>query len=202
MYLNCDFVMENVLPKLNPMKEIGRFKDQDVVYDCVLDMALTFYVPVSSDECLNILWFNQELLNALGLTKEELKNRAMSNLEKQYTVEDIETLLEKLLGHPFTELPDSKMTMLVATNRNRVNGAAVMLSNQILSEAKNKLGGKVVILPSSVHEVIIVKHSNIMTLQELYKMVCEINQEAVSPQDFLSDNIYTWSKEEGLQSLL
>ena len=57
-----------------------------------------------------------------------------------------------------------------------------------------KLGGDLYILPSSVHEVILIPKTKDLSVKELNEMVCEINSSQVPTEDVLADCIYEYSR--------
>ena len=52
------------------------------------------------------------------------------------------------------------------------------------------------ILPSSIHEVLLIKEDNGMDAKELQSMVMDINQREVAPQDVLSNQVYFYDGKE------
>lgn len=48
------------------------------------------------------------------------------------------------------------------------------------------------ILPSSIHEVILMKDNGDMNAEELQRMVMEINRTQVAPEEVLSDEVYSY----------
>ena len=59
--------------------------------------------------------------------------------------------------------------------------------------------GEFFILPSSIHEVLIVPAKPGMTAENLENIVREVNTTQVQLEDKLSDYVYIYSMEEGLQ---
>ena len=88
--------------------------------------------------------------------------------------------------------------MLVVTNERYVNGAGVILAEEKLRElAKMNNVSRFLVLPSSIHECIIVFDD---TCTEFFKqMVQEANESQVSPEDRLSDSVYIFDVKTGLQ---
>ena len=56
-------------------------------------------------------------------------------------------------------------------------------------------------IPSSIHEVILVPDSGQVSGHELRAMVTEINHSHVEPMEVLSDNVYYYDREEGKLAL-
>lgn len=104
----------------------------------------------------------------------------------QFTVDEI---LKGVLG-------DKKRTpMYVLTTEGKTWGAISMLNNKALSELANLLESDLFILPSSVHEVIIVPADNEESAETLQAMVADINRTHVDPEEVLSDHIYRYLRD-------
>lgn len=88
--------------------------------------------------------------------------------------------------------------LYVLTNSSRVNGAACILYDNLLKKFANDVHSDLYILPSSVHEVIIVPKKNAFDKSELADMVREVNEQGVSQDEILSDNVYEYNRKNGL----
>ena len=64
----------------------------------------------------------------------------------------------------------------------------------VLSRFSKKIDRDLFVLPSSIHEVIIVPKTDFITKDELKTMVCEVNASEVDECDRLSDNVYIFEK--------
>ena len=64
-----------------------------------------------------------------------------------------------------------------------------MLDREALQNASNTLGGDLYILPSSIHEVLVLP-SSILKPEELEVLVQSVNRTEVRPEDVLSDHVY------------
>lgn len=60
----------------------------------------------------------------------------------------------------------------------------------MLSGVYERLGSDFVMFPSSTHEVIVMKYSDDMAVEELQNIVKTVNQQELSPEEKLSDNVY------------
>lgn len=92
--------------------------------------------------------------------------------------------------------------MYVLTNRSRSLGAACLLYEDTLKRCSRQLGGDFYVLPSSVHEVILLPAVEELDEQELTEMVQEINATQVKDTEVLSDQIYLYSSREERLSLV
>lgn len=95
---------------------------------------------------------------------------------------------------PIFPVPDEPNDfMWVLSNTKNINGAGTMYYEHMLEEIAHKLNGNFFILPSSLHEVIILKDDKNISSLYLCEMVKEINQTQVSEEDFLSDTVFYYN---------
>ncbi|MBQ8247235.1 MAG: hypothetical protein IJZ42_08880 [Lachnospiraceae bacterium] len=85
--------------------------------------------------------------------------------------------------------------MYVLSNSSRMFGASVILYDGVLETCAERLGGSFYILPSSVHEVILVQDEERITTDNLARMVREVNETQLEEQEFLSNSVYYYSVE-------
>lgn len=91
------------------------------------------------------------------------------------------------------------MKMYVLSNTRGINGAACMLYPKVLEEAQMKLKGDYYILPSSIHELILVP-TDALYDERLSAMVKDINETMVPSTDVLSDNVYMYREKKVFQA--
>ena len=84
--------------------------------------------------------------------------------------------------------------MLCLTNRFYRNGASLILHEDILRRIGKVLGSNYYILPSSIHEVVIVPDVGVQDVADLSLMVREINSEMVEPDEKLSDKVQYYNR--------
>lgn len=135
----------------------------------------------------------EELMKTLII--EDLRQEALIYKEKEHISDEgmlsdttLELMAEELLAQ-YTE-GDTPLDMHVLTNHTRCNGAAVLLYPQALKMAADRLGGDFYVLPSSVHEVILLPAEPDINASALLSMVCDINANDVAPTERLSNTIY------------
>jgi len=92
-------------------------------------------------------------------------------------------------------IPEAPDTMYVLTNDTKVNGASEILRDDIRQEIADKIGDFFV-LPSSIHETLIIPKSAGMDRKELEQMVQKVNQTQVLPEERLSDHVYEYDAKE------
>lgn len=172
----------------------------------IADLAVTFYIDLGSygDGNMSIPIHNG-LRDAWGVTADELYDIAVSNLSSsgQGTFESINDVIGELLA---SLIPDEENCqdensndMYVLSNRKRIDGASLLLDKGMMQRVIDRIGEDFYILPSSIHECIILPAIPEMDVAELTAMVREINATQVSVGDRLSDNVYRYSLSEGLK---
>ena len=88
--------------------------------------------------------------------------------------------------------------MYVASNKERIHGAGVIAYPEFMEEAAKRLGGDFYVLPSSIHEVILIPDTPDVSVLELQGIVQSVNVEQVAPEERLSDHIYHYDSKEKL----
>ena len=101
----------------------------------------------------------------------------------------------------FEELRDAA-PMYVLSNRTRVQGASCILYPNILKDFAAAVKSDFYILPSSVHEVILLPVQGDEDEEGLKRMVCEVNETQVEREEVLSDSVYYYSREREKLSIL
>ena len=171
----------------------------------VEDLVITYHILASlGEDGMGSAMVTNSLLENFGVSQEQLHADAMVNSEKLLppSIQGMEKTMGRLMGMnmemdvPKTfagQLEDVDFKtdmMLVLSNTQNVNGAAVMFYPDVLAQIGDRMQTNFFILPSSVHEVILVANDGSRSYKEFEAMVREINSNEVSPKDKLSDNVY------------
>ncbi len=82
-----------------------------------------------------------------------------------------------------------KIPMRILSNQKKCNGAACILYPGVLEELAGKRGN-LFIIPSSIHETILLPDDETILAGDLKKMIHEVNTTQVSPDEVLSDSLY------------
>lgn len=98
--------------------------------------------------------------------------------------------------------PVDALQLYVITNTSGLYGASCILYPDVLENLASRLNHDLLILPSSIHEVLVLPADTQIHLAELRAIVCAINQTEVPPEDRLSDQIYFYRREDGMLELL
>lgn len=88
-----------------------------------------------------------------------------------------------------------RIPLFVLSNRQRLQGAVCMFYPGVLKQFAGRIGRNLYILPSSVHEVLLLPDQGDRNRQELLRMVTEINENCVADCEILADSIYYYRRE-------
>ncbi|MBD5543798.1 MAG: hypothetical protein HDR01_06045 [Lachnospiraceae bacterium] len=194
-------------------KERNRELLEDVPYIPYLDLAIVFYCIVFRQEYGNAtILIHKEHMKQWNVTEEELYERASRNtpILLPYFIKSIDEMMEeqferkisgqgKKQGQEAMDIvrPASKqVAMYVLSNQEKLYGAASILYPNLLKNFAIACGRDFYILPSSVHEVILVPEYDGKDLEGISEMVREINELEVAREEILSDHAYYYDKEE------
>lgn len=165
------------------------------------DLSLVFYYSFE-DERLGkaAILIRNSHLNMWNITKAVLYENAGTNMLrlKPEQILPIKQIIEEIIMQDISEytipqyMPEAAMYVL--SNRDKLFGAAALLYADSLKELTKELNKNLFILPSSVHEVVLVP-DNGMTDKEFFKnMVKEVNDTQVEPEERLSYNVYYYDR--------
>ena len=183
---------------------------EDVPYKRVLDLAVVFYCLIEQRKGVSATaLIHNEHLRIWNVTEDEIYNDALKNTPVLLagSIVPMSKILSEIAGTAPVD-NDEKVCeytgediLYVLTNSSRVNGAACILYDNLLKKFANDVHSDLYILPSSVHEVIIVPKKNAFDKSELADMVREVNEQGVSQDEILSDNVYEYNRKNGLISM-
>lgn len=170
---------------------------EGLVHEIFLDLAIIPCVQVDmKDEALGSVTVNKILADTWGISDEEIISAAKKNTPELFDVlmKPLFEMIKSLLSiDEKDELQDfQEPGIYVLTNKMNIHGAMFLGISEVLEEARRKLGVEsFYILPSSIHECLIVTEKN-MDPKELRKMVRDVNNSHVQPDEVLSYSIYKY----------
>ena len=180
-------------------------KNSQILKECpfipFMDLAITFRYLVKKDEegIASALIRNRDM-KEWGVTKEELYEMAKER-NRQIFPPSIKSLNDVMKDIVEEFDVSEKFKLYVLSNSSGVNGAVSVIYEDIIREFANKINSDIFILPSSIHEVLLLPASDNMNKTELEEMVKEINEFVVDDMDFLSDNVYFYDRKQGRFSI-
>ena len=93
--------------------------------------------------------------------------------------------------------PETPAPFYVLSNRSGINGAACILYEDVLKNFADGVEKNLIILPSSIHEVLLLPDDGDISYEEMSRLVTHINRSEVPEEDRLSNQVYLYSRETG-----
>ncbi len=163
-----------------------------------LDLAIVFYCLLSEDTQGNAtILIRSKHCEIWNVDAETLLTDAQENTPFLLAPEirSMREMLPPLLFPPEAD-EDHFPPLYVLTNRLKLNGAACLLYDHLLQDFSERIDSDFYILPSSVHEVILMPAKSRTDDDALSSMVCDVNRTQVSSEEYLSDHVYFYSRSE------
>lgn len=195
---------------------------KDVPHRIIWDLAVTYHCMVHSDgDHIGSVQITTEHCSHWQINEAELMTLAARNTPRLFpsVFRPMGDIMRDMIGTELKNAQDSgdheqeqllsdnleeldrenllsKSGMYVLTNTRGINGAACLLYSDSIRTLSDKLQGDFYILPSSIHELIVIP-DNVNPERDLCRMVSDINQTQVPKEDILSDNIYRYDTASG-----
>lgn len=161
------------------------------------DLAITFRYLVRNDEDgIASAQITNEHMVKWDLKLEELFIRAKENTKRLFppVIKSMPDMLEEMTGKKFPRDVD----IYVLTNEKCINGASSIIFSEWMEEFAECIGHDIFVLPSSIHELLLIPDDGTFTKQELLEMVSDVNSCVLTDIDYLSDNVYLYDAESGM----
>lgn len=211
--IDFESAKEHIVPRIVNAEE-NRELLADRPHQLMDDLAVTYHIQLNQEGTASIA-VTDKLMEMYDISVEELHEIAVANLEEQMPTSFrsmADVMKEMFFREALKELdgdreaamsmaeemlpPGDDGLMYVLSNEQRLNGAAVALNEKAMEMVREQIGGDFFVLPSSLHELLIVPKSAGMELSELESMVREVNATQVEPDEKLSDHVYAYDSRE------
>lgn len=199
-FLDYEKARSGIVYKLiNYDKNADRLKDMPYVR--YLDLAVVFYYIFAdeSDEMASVQITNEHM-ERWKVTLEEINETAMKNTPSvlEAVVSDMFDILKNNMK--VTDFDEWKsdvdyIPMYVVSNRRGVNGAACLMYPGLMADISERLDSDLFIIPSSVHELIVVPVKRIEECERYDEMIRYVNKTQLAQTDILSDHVYYYTRE-------
>lgn len=161
-----------------------------------LDLAKIYYAgcQIGKSTSGSIL-IHHDHVAEWGIREEELITAAEENTPRLYPVK-LHSLSDALGQEDEIDAPPgTSVPMFVLSNTEGQNGAAAICYKDVLESFSEKIEDDLVILPSSLHETMLIPFHAGSSIESLKATVYDINRTILDWSDFLSDNVYIYSRQ-------
>lgn len=183
-----------------------------------LDLSIVFIVDIlptidGPDRAYTIQVTNA-MLEAWGASTDELFPVAMENTQRSYpaTLQSMEETLIEIARANGREMPEAckqemhadlgKRPMFVLSCLGHANGAIAITYPDVLKIVADKVGCDLVVIPSSIHEWIVVADNDKNDLMFLNTFIEGVNEQFIQSEEHLANHAYMYSRKTGTLRIL
>lgn len=207
-YMGKEWISEHVFLRLVE-REKNKEWLEDAVYIPYLDLAAVVYVLIEDCEdgiksflLPKYMWVLFETETPEECFRQLVENTRRLFPDKIWRIENTVTECENGWEAVFRIEEEQGQVLCpdrlyAVSNHRKINGAAVLLYPELLEGLYERFSGNYYVIPSSVHEVLLLKDTG-NEEEYLNRMVSEVNEKHVEPEDVLSGHVYYYSGEKGL----
>lgn len=167
-------------------------------YKKVLAVIYYYEVPVTCGH--GTITITENLLKQLDINVDTLHEAAIENLKARndYLIKDITSVLSELIGaqeqNMFEEEPN-ETSMYVLTSENHLFAAAYILLPEVVEEIINLYKRDILLLPSSIHEWILLPDTGEKNYEEIKGIIRSVNDTMLDKKDILSYDLLKITKD-------
>ena len=206
--MDYDSVKKNLFMKLSAAEKNADILDH-APHIIKEDLAITFHIMLDQSEAgAATTMIKDQMLEAYGVDLQQLYQDALHNspVIAPAQIENMGEVLERMMledmkaaGAPAEVIQEMEKDlqetsrdnpMTVITNDRSTDGAAAIFYPGVMDQLGERMKGDYFILPSSVHEILVVPDDGNISFRELTDMVKEVNRTQVAPEDRLTDQVY------------
>lgn len=204
-FLNYEKVKQRIVYKL-----INTEKNKELLNDIphieFLDLSIVFqYLVTQEDLGMAAILIHNVHQKLLEVSIEDLYQAAKENTHTllEYEIKSMSEVLCEIREEEGLEESDDdymmeisgSVPMYVLSNKQRVEGAACMLYSDLLHHFSDKIGKSFFIIPSSIHELLLLPADHDVEDLEVKRMIKEINDTQVSAEEILSYSLYFYDRQ-------
>ncbi len=205
----CDFskVKDHIIFKLVNLEQNTELL-KTVPHVPYLDLAIVFCYFIPSNTCdvlkesasatilihdSHIAYWDKTPYELLQIAKENTPRIFEPRLYPlSDMIYDMMPALDEEVSSP--EKPEMEIPIYVLTNNQKFLGAATLLYHGILEKCAQTLDDDFYIIPSSIHEVLLLPKDCHTSAEDLSSLVREVNENHVAVEEILSNHVYFYNR--------
>lgn len=195
--------VNNIYDSIKDLLEVNAISEKynrDVLagtkYRVLGDIAIVYFINADNRD-LGEVMKAIPVLNAISI--KQIENDALLNsmTRNPAVIKSMDSEIESIIG---TQIPKDEATsmMYIASVPSKKFGACVLAYPGFFEQAAATVGGSYYVIPSSVHELILVKDSGNLSDDDINKFKSDIklvNKTILARDEILSDNLYHYDAE-------
>ena len=178
-------------------------EDENISYRKFLNLGIVLRSVLGvSSHGMSSMIVTRDLMSHWRITEEELWETAWNNLYcERFYIQNLNEVLRSEIKEREMEI-DAKLLkndlpLYLLSNKERVYGARGILRTDLLQAFAMGADSNLYILPSSIHELILLPDNGDYYVEEMRKVVKTINETEVPETERLSETIYYFRKDSG-----
>ncbi len=192
-----NFMLENVREQLYVAARNAEKNEhmlRDIPHEIRGDIALIYRVRTQMDDgCFASFVVSNRFLKWWGINEQYLAKIAWDNMRNNFkpTFNSLNAVVEEIGG---VSLGDEPNILWIITNKDSCDGAAYMFDEEFLEKVSEQLKDDIWIIPSSIHEALIVKKTPELDVEALMQTIRQTNESHVIAEEVLSDSLYQYEQ--------
>ena len=190
MLLSYDTAKEHLYCRMMDVKQ-NKERLAGMPHEDWQDLAVTYFVDAGSGSGdTGIVQVTDSLMEKWGVTGEDLKADAWKNMleNRPLRLRPLGSVLGEMTGEKASHMVDSPLYVL--DNGGTMFGAIGAAYPDMAKEAVRQFGRNFYMLPSSIHEFLLLPDDGNYEAEGIERLVRSINSTEVQEQDYLSDRVY------------
>ena len=165
------------------------------------DLSLVYYISVSGTGAARV---GNAMMQQWGIIEEELFIAGCKAMRKNHPVRarSMASVMQEIDPCFAIEPPEDAVPLYVLGDSSESFLSSAIVYSDAVEELAMKYQEDICIIPSSVHELLLVPECGEVDEMSLLRMVWTVNRTQVSEADFLSDNIYVYRHESGKYDII
>lgn len=173
-----EFVLDNILVGVQKSGEEKLVKKETDF----LGIESYLYIRIEEDATMKIL---PEHLKKMNITEEEAWEHGWKNTFAETDIIPMSSIFK------FEDVVPDSEELYIISNRSQVRGASAIFNKKAIQQLSMKVGiYKWIVLPSSIHEMMLTPYCDKDKLLHCSRVVEEINEVSVAPEERLTNGAY------------
>ncbi|MCR5144359.1 MAG: DUF5688 family protein [Lachnospiraceae bacterium] len=206
LFTDFENVRDNIVFKLINFEQ-NRTLLERIPHVKYLDLAIIFYYHLPYNSVISDLTndveasiqISKEHLDHWNVCLDDIFKLAKINTPKIFpaAVQPLADVINEMLeaeGLQYPEIELDDFTIYMVSNQSRYNGASTILYQDLLQECAQKFDRDLIIIPSSIHEILYLPKTDDIDLDHITQMVKSVNETEVALEDILSDHAYLYDR--------
>ncbi len=186
---------------VNTQKNVSRLKKMP--HRHYLDLSLIYAVEIPMGDGIGGIQVTNEHMRMWNVSEEDLFKQTMDNMDREgdACIQSLSDALKEMLGGEGMGAENDN-GLYILTNSQKIHGASQLIRESVLKRAGDILGNDYMIIPSSIHELLLVPDNGEPDMaQSIATMVDEVNRTQVAEDEILSFHVYRYSRSRGQISI-